>query len=55
MHVNNRIWLGSIASIVALTVASVPTAPHSPKKPNIVVILTDNLGYGTLGVYGGGR
>ena len=24
------------------------------KKPNIVFILTDNLGYGELGVYGGG-
>ena len=23
-------------------------------KPNIVFILTDNLGYGELGVYGGG-
>ena len=29
-----------------------PTA--SGKKPNIVFILTDNLGYGELGVYGGG-
>jgi len=25
-----------------------------PKKPNIVVVLMDNLGYGELGVYGGG-
>jgi arylsulfatase A-like enzyme len=29
------------------------SAPAS-KKPNIVFILTDNLGYGELGVYGGG-
>ena len=54
MHVNKRVWLGSIASIVALTVTSVPTAAQQPKKPNIVVILMDNLGYGELGVYGGG-
>jgi arylsulfatase A-like enzyme len=31
------------------------TRPAAPgKKPNIVFILTDNLGYGELGVYGGG-
>lgn len=32
-----------------------PTTAKAPeKKPNIVFILTDNLGYGELGVYGGG-
>jgi arylsulfatase len=29
-------------------------SPAASKKPNIVFILTDNLGYGELGVYGGG-
>jgi arylsulfatase A-like enzyme len=27
---------------------------NSGKKPNIVFILTGNLGYGEVGVYGGG-
>jgi arylsulfatase len=27
---------------------------HGQSKPNIVLILMDNLGYGELGVYGGG-
>src|SRR5436190_22199257 len=33
-----------------------PVAPAvaADKNPNIVFILTDNLGYGELGVYGGG-
>jgi arylsulfatase len=31
-----------------------PAAAQQPKKPNIVFIFMDNLGYGELGVYGGG-
>jgi arylsulfatase A-like enzyme len=34
--------------------APTPETIASNKKPNIVFILTDNLGYGELGVYGGG-
>ena len=54
MHMNKRIWLGSLASLVAMTMASVPVAASNDSKPNIVVMLTDNLGYGELGIYGGG-
>ena len=54
MRMNKSIRLGSLVSLVAMTVASVPTAAQQPKKPNIVVILADNLGYGELGIYGGG-
>jgi hypothetical protein len=54
MRMNKSTWLGSLVSLVAVTVATVPAAAQQPKKPNIVVILADNLGYGELGVYGGG-
>ena len=50
-----------LARAVAVTVAmlSINTAwaqspPTSSGKPNIVFILMDNLGYGEVGVYGGG-
>ena len=28
--------------------------PENPAKPNIVLVLMDNFGYGEIGVYGGG-
>ncbi len=41
------------ATISAVFAATTPAA-EPPQKPNIVLILMDNLGYGELGVYGGG-
>ena len=43
-------------SLIAIAVSASTTlaAPASPGKPNIVLVLMDNFGYGELGVYGGG-
>jgi len=38
----------------AAILCAVAPAKAAEKKPNIVVMLMDNLGYGELGVYGGG-
>ena len=43
-----------ISSAIAAIVSISPGAAQEPKKPNIVFMLMDNLGYGELGVYGGG-
>jgi Sulfatase len=39
--------------VVVLALLSV-AVQAADKKPNIVFILTDNLGYGEVGAYGGG-
>ena len=50
-----NIWHGlMLVSFATLTFASAPAVAQQPKKPNIVFMLMDNLGYGELGVYGGG-
>ncbi|MDG1707165.1 MAG: sulfatase-like hydrolase/transferase, partial [Emcibacteraceae bacterium] len=39
---------------VLLMATRVFAAPDNSKKPNIVLVLMDNFGYGEVGVYGGG-
>ena len=54
------ILLGTTALVAATAVgkeirtASAQGQPASSRKPNILFMLVDNLGYGELGVYGGG-
>jgi len=50
----------TLAALVALMIVAgvgLSSAPASAqdKKPNIVFILADNIGYGDIGVYGGGE
>jgi arylsulfatase A-like enzyme len=44
------------AAFAALGMAFVATGSEAQTpKPNILFILVDNLGYGELGIYGGGQ
>jgi arylsulfatase A-like enzyme len=44
----------AMAAVILASPASAQSSPGGGSKPNIVFILMDNLGYGELGVYGGG-
>jgi arylsulfatase len=56
MSIARRFWFAGVASLVAATIASGPAPAQQPaQKPNVVVILADNVGYGDLGPYGGGE
>ena len=41
-------------SIIFVLISPIQAAIQSDKKPNIVLVLMDNFGYGEIGVYGGG-
>jgi arylsulfatase A-like enzyme len=55
MSLIKRIWFGLLASSVAVTMAAAPTAAQQQQKPNIILIVTDDFGYGDAGAYGGGE
>src|SRR5262249_60228156 len=59
----NRKFRSTVWSLLVAAALLCPVAPakvadpakEAEKKPNIVFMLMDNLGYGELGVYGGGN
>lgn len=53
LSVGNRFFGGCLVAIL-LSVLSPGIFAATERAPNIVFILADNLGYGELGVYGGG-
>jgi arylsulfatase A-like enzyme len=54
MRRHTMLYAFSCALVAVATVAALP-ALAAEQKPNIVFILADNIGYGDLGVYGGGE
>jgi arylsulfatase len=56
MYVTPRICLDLLATLVAVSiVATTQAGAQQAQKPNILFILADNIGYGDIGVYGGGE
>jgi arylsulfatase len=51
MSMTRNIWLGLLASVVAVTVASTPAAAQQQQRPNIVFIMGDDIGWANVGVY----
>jgi len=53
MTMTRTIWLGVLASLVALIVASMPASAQQ-QRPNIIFIMGDDIGWANIGVYNQG-
>ena len=51
MSMARHIWLGLLALFVAVMVTSMPAAAQQQQKPNIVVIMGDDIGWFNIGAY----
>jgi arylsulfatase len=55
MRINQKYWLGLFATFVAVLLASWPASGQQQQaKPNIIMIVSDDFGYGDSAPYGGG-
>ena len=52
MGMSSRLLFLSIITAIIMTLMAVPA--FAADKPNVVIMMVDNLGWGELGVYGGG-
>ncbi len=52
MNMTGHIWCGLLATVAAVTVATAPA--FAQKKPNIVMLMTDDTGWNDFGAYTGG-
>ena len=54
MNTKQRLWLGLLAGVAALTATNLPAAAQQAKRPNIVMLMTDDTGWNDFGAYTGG-
>jgi arylsulfatase len=54
MKATRKLWFGLLAGVAAVTMASSQASAQQQKRPNIVMLMTDDTGWNDFGAYSGG-
>jgi hypothetical protein len=54
MNLRKAILHGLLASVAAIAVMNVPASAQQSKRPNVVMLMTDDTGWNDFGAYSGG-
>jgi len=54
MKVRRKLWLGLLAGVAALAAVNSDALAQQQKRPNIVMLMTDDTGWSDFGAYSGG-
>jgi arylsulfatase len=54
MTTSRKLWLGLLAGIAAVTAINSQATAQQQKRPNIVMLMTDDTGWNDFGAYSGG-
>src|SRR5207244_7719986 len=54
MQNGRALWRGLLVGVAVLAVTNMPASAQQPKKPNIVMLMTDDTGWNDFGAYTGG-
>ena len=54
MITSRNLWLGLLSFLVSVMLAGVPASAQQQQKPNILVIMGDDIGYWNISAYNRG-
>ena len=54
MKIGRALWRSLLAGVAVTALTTVPASAQQQKRPNIVMLMTDDTGWNDFGAYSGG-